>query len=326
MSLRRMVRPSPGLHADIMVLIRVLRQAVGRSYGGPEAYASFCASHDAVVRNIGRAAWITRFVTSEVREEDHGKSLHIWTQCSCSRYDKFSVTHRVSASSRYARVAINIMAIFVHNEPTCLPVIQETGLPEVFYGIIEKGLEPIIEVIQSIPNAIGALCLNQAGQDQLTARPHTIPSLFSIFTSEDHQRVLQEKENAVLIGTSIEELIRHHPTLKDKVFSAIKSTMTKITDLGNAYVVPDDIKQYYKLQPQSPAPAAQASTETSTAMDVDQPNVTEQPETPAAAAQAAAAEQPAHRDDFPGRSHDNIVISYIDVFGKASDRELHHDR
>ena len=102
--------------------------------------------------------------------------------------------------------ATNIMAIFVHNEPTCLPVIQEAGLPEVFYGIIEKGLEPVIEVIQSVPNALGALCLNQAGQDQLTARPDTIPSLFSIFTSEDHQRVLQEKENAVLIGTSVEEL------------------------------------------------------------------------------------------------------------------------
>ena len=41
-----------------------------------------------------------------------------------------------------------------------------------------------------VPNALGALCLNQAGQDQLTARPDTIPRLFSIFTSEDHQRVL----------------------------------------------------------------------------------------------------------------------------------------
>ena len=81
-------------------------------------------------------------------------------------------------------------------------------MPEVFYSIIEKGLEPVIEVLQAVANALGALCLNQAGQDQLNARPNTIPSLFTIFTSEEHQRVLQEKENAVLIGTSIEELIR----------------------------------------------------------------------------------------------------------------------
>src|SRR6201995_1292530 len=43
-------------------------------------------------------------------------------------------------------VAINIMATFVHNEPTSLPIIQEAGLPEVFYKAIEAGLEPVIEV------------------------------------------------------------------------------------------------------------------------------------------------------------------------------------
>ena len=42
--------------------------------------------------------------------------------------------------------AINIMATFIHNEPTCLPVIQEAGLPEAFYGVVEDSLEPVIEV------------------------------------------------------------------------------------------------------------------------------------------------------------------------------------
>lgn len=38
------------------------------------------------------------------------------------------------------------MATFVHNEPTSLGIIQEAGLPEVFYKAIEAGLEPAIEV------------------------------------------------------------------------------------------------------------------------------------------------------------------------------------
>lgn len=42
--------------------------------------------------------------------------------------------------------AINIMATFVHNEPTCLNVLQEAGLPEAFYHVVESGLEPVIEV------------------------------------------------------------------------------------------------------------------------------------------------------------------------------------
>lgn len=42
--------------------------------------------------------------------------------------------------------AINIMATFVHNEPTSLAIIQEAGLPEAFYKTIESGLDPVIEV------------------------------------------------------------------------------------------------------------------------------------------------------------------------------------
>ena len=42
--------------------------------------------------------------------------------------------------------AINVMAIFIHNEPTCLGVIQENGLPESFYRVVESGLEPAFEV------------------------------------------------------------------------------------------------------------------------------------------------------------------------------------
>lgn len=41
---------------------------------------------------------------------------------------------------------MNIMATFVHNEPTCLSTIQEAGLAQVFYQVIETGLEPVIEV------------------------------------------------------------------------------------------------------------------------------------------------------------------------------------
>ncbi|KAI0666580.1 hypothetical protein C8Q78DRAFT_1176707 [Trametes maxima] len=218
-------------------------------------------------------------------------------------------------------LAINIMAIFVHNEPTCLPVIQEAGLPEAFYGIVEKGLEPVIEVIQSVPNAIGALCLNQVGQEQLTARPNIIPSIFSIFTSEEHQRVLQEKENAVLIGTSIEELIRHHPTLKDKVFVAVKATMAKIEELGKGYTPSNEYKHLYRLQATAPAPSATASIEGDSLMEVDAG-------TPAGQAPRSEAQTPgeasAPRDDIYGRSHDNVIISYIDVFGKFLEGFFQH--
>lgn len=237
------------------------------------------------------------------------------------------------------------MATFVHNEPTSLAIIQEAGLPETFYKTVDAGLEPVIEVIQSIPNAIGALCLNQAGQDQLTARPTIIPGLFSIFTSERHQRVLQDKENAVLIGTTVDELIRHHPMLKTSVFEAIKSTLSKIEDLGNAYVVQENVKQWYKLLAPS-APAAVPSSSTSTAAptpipttrpasaaggdgDVAMEEATEstaelvastpaEPVEPAAPATNAGANGPTGSEDATEKSHENTIISYIDVLCRVS--------
>ena len=38
------------------------------------------------------------------------------------------------------------MSTFVHNEPTSVGIIQEAGLPELFYKAIEIGIEPAIEV------------------------------------------------------------------------------------------------------------------------------------------------------------------------------------
>ncbi|KAI6046227.1 hypothetical protein EDC04DRAFT_2888377 [Pisolithus marmoratus] len=197
-------------------------------------------------------------------------------------------------------LAMNIMATFVHNEPTSLPTIQEAGLPQVFYQAIETGLEPFIEVIQAVPNAIGALCLNQTGQDQLAARPSIIPGIFSIFTSERHLKVLRDKENAVLIGTSIDELIRHHPSLKAPVFDAVKSTLSKIEDAGNAFIIPEDKKEWYELLTIHPPEES---------MEGAMEGV--QSETPLAP--VSLMEEDNFRQDAAQADHDNNVVMYIDV-------------
>lgn len=147
------------------------------------------------------------------------------------------------------------------------------------------------------------------GQDQLTARPGIIPALFSVFTSEKHQRVLQEKENAVLIGTAVEELIRHHPSLKNAVMDAIKLTMGKIEELGNAYVPPAEHRHWYMIQAVTPAEPAPASGD----IDVDMAAATGSEST--VTAQAAA--DLLQSSEELSRNHENAVVSYLDVFGKV---------
>ncbi|KAH7909328.1 hypothetical protein BJ138DRAFT_1181114 [Hygrophoropsis aurantiaca] len=214
-------------------------------------------------------------------------------------------------------LAMNIMATFVHNEPTSLSTIQEAGLPLAFYKAIESGVEPVIDVIQAIPNAIGALCLNQAGQDQLSARPSIIPGIFSIFTSERHMKVLRDKENAVLIGTAMDELIRHHPTLKVPVFEALKSTLSKIEELGEAFVVPAHLKQWYTLVPVIPS-----SSDEETPMEGIEGNqaIPESNDSLSDMKDILAADE-----DPSLRAHDNHIVLYIDVICRFLEGLFQHN-
>ncbi|KAK7057165.1 hypothetical protein R3P38DRAFT_3252330 [Favolaschia claudopus] len=212
------------------------------------------------------------------------------------------IQHRGLFGPTVVPLAINIMATFIHNEPTSLAIIQEVGLPEAFYDAIEVGLEPAIEVIQAIPNAIGALCLNDVGAAQLASHPSVIPAIFSIFTSERHLKVLLDKENAVLIGTTIDELVRHHPSLKAPVFEAIKATLSKIENLGSAYVVPAELQQWYRLVGVAPRASAEE-------VDVAMEDVSDEP--PAALVDNDDSGVTSAEDTPP--KHDNNIVSFIDI-------------
>lgn len=204
-----------------------------------------------------------------------------------------------------------------------------------------------------MPNAIGALCLNQTGQDQLAARPGIVPALFSIFTSEKHQRMLQEKENAVIVGTGVEELVRHHPALKAAISESIMATLAKIEELGNAYVVPEESRHWYTLRvikPQqvvtpanpldlatdpgaattsqsstsapatastpAPTPAASSSS-TSAPVPTTTPVPALAPATASTSAPAPALPELLHHEDVSSKSHDNLIVSFIDAFSKV---------
>ena len=169
-------------------------------------------------------------------------------------------------------------------------------------------LNPIPQVIQAIPNALGALCLNQAGQVQLSSRPSVIPALFTIFTSQRHLRLLIDKENAVIIGTAIDELVRHHPLLKAAVFNALKSTLSAIEEMGRSYQPPDDILSWYQLTPRAGVTGVDADVKMD---DDEEPLQLESPE--ADTVGVSVADMLNKLDEASEASHDNIFVSFIDV-------------
>jgi E3 ubiquitin-protein ligase HUWE1 len=161
------------------------------------------------------------------------------------------------------------------------------------------------QVIQAVPNALGALCLNQEGLNQLGSRPSIIPGLFSIFTSERHLKVLADKENAVMMGTAVDELVRHHPTLKRAVLDSLRATLSKIEELGNVFVPEKEQAGWYMLLP---AAGGREQAEDVTMSEPDVPVVI--PSTP------LPDDEGSSKEDATA-SHSNYIVSFIDVIGRV---------
>lgn len=131
-------------------------------------------------------------------------------------------------------LAVNIMSTFIHNEPTCLSILQEAKLPKTFLEVVTSPHLPISpEVVSAIPNAFGAVCLNSAGLEEFKAMPVSpIKSFFNIFTIQDQLKGLVDNDVPNLVGSSIDELMRHHPSLKDEVMSGVDEMLRKVLEIG----------------------------------------------------------------------------------------------
>ncbi|KPV73687.1 uncharacterized protein RHOBADRAFT_16819 [Rhodotorula graminis WP1] len=216
------------------------------------------------------------------------------------------IEHRLIFGPQVFAIVTNIAATFVHNEPTSLATLQEAKVPDAFYDSLAQGggIPASNDVLQAIPNAIGAFCLNQAGLAQFAERD-LVPTYFRIFTSPSHFELLRDRDSAVVIGTAIDELVRHHPTLRDEVMKAMMQVFEDIKAWGAKFVPPEG-EQGYTLLPAAAAAAAAA------APGVDEGKGKQRETEPDAAAASASDKDKKKEDEFK----DNEVTNAIDVYGR----------
>lgn len=62
-------------------------------------------------------------------------------------------------------------------------------------------------------------------------------NFLSVLTKEDHLKTLLDNDVPHLVGNSIDEFIRHHPTTKDMVMSAIIEMLEKVINIGETISV-----------------------------------------------------------------------------------------
>lgn len=163
--------------------------------------------------------------------------------------------------------AMNIVTNFIHHEPTSYQVIAEAGLSKQLLETITRteivvpesgdvsgpkpipytpgqsqatGILPVIETMREIPTAFGAICLNESGM-RLFQASDALEKFLDIFLSPDHVKALeddQESDNrragtSETIGHAFDELVRHHPALRERVASAVHAMVTKVVSLCN---------------------------------------------------------------------------------------------
>ncbi|WFD35241.1 HECT-type E3 ubiquitin transferase [Malassezia cuniculi] len=177
--------------------------------------------------------------------------------------------HHTLFGSHTLAHAINITAIFVHNEPTLLPIIQEKRLFEAFLGVMHEPLDASFEVLTAATTAVGALSLNDAGIKVLTKEP-VVSALISCLGHSTYTRVLLERDNANLFGSAFDELVRHHPNFRKQVSEAVLGVIDSIINEGRQYNPPEDeeVRSQFGLVPaEAPSIGQPIVREEDTALD-----------------------------------------------------------
>ena len=94
---------------------------------------------------------------------------------------------------------------------------------------------PSIDSIRSIPTAFRAICLN-ASSLALFQTSGALETFFEIFETTDHIECrLTEHELASLLGSQFDELVRHHPVLRENVMKVVIEMLRSVEILGRKF-------------------------------------------------------------------------------------------
>jgi E3 ubiquitin-protein ligase HUWE1 len=116
-----------------------------------------------------------------------------------------------------------LLAAIIHNEPTSYSALHESGLPQAFLRMIRlgSGIPVSAGLINSIPNVFDAICINTQGKELFSKED--FEGFFEIFRSLDHCKVMTRGHCASDAGAGMDELLRHHPDLKDSFMQCFVS-------------------------------------------------------------------------------------------------------
>ena len=156
--------------------------------------------------------------TTDVRELASGTQLPFLLNCIFKQQQIFGAGVFEKAAA--------LLTEFVHQEPGCLQQLISAGVAESFLSSISGDFPPSRGVVNSIPSALGALCLSAAGTN-LVESAQPLEKLLKSLSSERIVFYLHGDCPSNL-GVQLEELMRHNPSLLDSSMGGCVGLVSQI--------------------------------------------------------------------------------------------------
>lgn len=155
-----------------------------------------------------------------------------------------SLRHIISNANYYGSslflLSIELVSVYVFQEPALLSSLQESQLTkDILDAILDKPLPPTREILGALPNTFSALCLNNAGLQAFQARK-PFEKIFRVLISPEYLPAMKRRkadlsnDTATNLGNSMDELMRHQPSLRADVVTAIINLLKDLCELGDS--------------------------------------------------------------------------------------------
>ncbi|KAI9681270.1 MAG: hypothetical protein M1817_002552 [Caeruleum heppii] len=184
------------------------------------------------------------------------------------------------------------------------------------------GILPSTDAIVTVPQAFGAICLNTAGLKLFLAST-ALESFFQVFVSAEHVKsISSDSDVAGILGNSFDELVRHHPALKQTVLDSVLVMVVQLGQLcrsrardggaGAKLLLRDDQDRVVVAGGRKALSGKQEARSEPTMADSDSPSAV----IPNGTAQPEHASEPVTFDEVKSADDDGpspSVSTYIDV-------------
>lgn len=143
-----------------------------------------------------------------------------------------ALKHIISNADYYGAslflLATDVVTVYVFQEPSLLSSLQDNGLTDiVLQALLKNDVPATREVLGSLPNVFSALCLNARGLASFV-KYNPFERLFRVLLMPQYLSAMRPRrssdpagDTASNLGSAMDELMRHQPSLKDSATKAI---------------------------------------------------------------------------------------------------------